>query len=363
MQIAVQCELTVGPVKQIVEDGQIVGNNSGLFLVRRLLDLYPGLRLIDSTADSVVECDGFSTGPVRSLDPTEDLVISMDLLASQAVRYRLQVTPRIVPKVMNFFWANVSDQDYAARPDRLGLAASAACFPTFANSRKTENDLIRVIEENLTVKHVRKAVLGSAPLGIEVDKIPERESEPDGVPVVLYPGIYVMGRKRPLLWLEVMDMVAAATEVQGRVRISHRHAEHPSAEEFRSRSYVDSAPQDKQAVYYESLKDVSVVFGTSQDESYGLAFMEAMVAGAVPVFPDIDWAYTLVGRDWPLLFRTKQEAYAQLRWAVQNLDDARALMVEHGLTREKLRVEHSSDVFFARFDEFAREQFPRLSWT
>ena len=363
LRFALQCELTVGPVRSIVSDGKIVGNNSGLFLARKLIEKYPGIMLLDRDAGGVTECDGFTTGPLRKVDPADTLVVSMDVLESQRLSYGLRWSPRVVPKIANFFWANVSDPDYAAKQDRILLAASAACFPTFANSAKTEGDLVKAMELNLSPRHVRGARLSSAPLGIDVAKVPERVwGEVPERPVVLYPGIYVMGRKRPELWLDVMDSVAAKTPVAGRVRYSDRHADRPIVADMKKRAWLDVQRQDKQQAYYDSLVDVDVVFGTSSDESYGLAFMEAMMAGAVPVFPDVGWAHVLVGKDWPLLFSSRQDAHAMVTWACRDLGAARELMVEHGLTRAELAKTHSIDVFLESLDGFLRQQFPGLEW-
>ena len=42
---------------------------------------------------------------------------------------------------------------------------------------------------------------------------------------------------------------------------------------------------------------------TAADESYGLEYLEALVAGAVGVFPDLPWARALLPEGYPFLYR------------------------------------------------------------
>ena len=93
----------------------------------------------------------------------------------------------------------------------------------------------------------------------------------------------------------VCDAVAVTQALTARVRVSPRHAKQANiARCFGRRSYLDYAEQGSEEAYYDSLSSVAVALATSTDESYGLADMEAMFAGAVGISPNRTWAWTVL---------------------------------------------------------------------
>lgn len=358
MEVALKCSTTVGPTKQMVsDDGKIVGHNSGLFLVRQMIQRWPGLTII---GDERREGDGFRVARATDVDPFRTLVVSMDLIDTQKVVYQMRGTPKMVPKAVNFFWANVSDDDYRAPADRAALGLGAAYFPTYANSRKAMLELEGVIRATQAPHRGQRARLAYGTLGIDLPKIPHDRVENDR-PVVLFPGIYVFTRKHPEMWLEILDHVDRTHDFVGRVRVSPRHAKHRMVPEIQKRSYVDYGPQMRQAEYYESLRTVDVALATSEDESYGLAYMEAMYAGAVGILPDLPWSHTLVPDGYPFLYGDKATAIAMTRYVLDDLPRARDLVEQAGFTREYVEREHDGSKFWDGFEAQALAWYPRLA--
>src|SRR5665648_976427 len=99
--------------------------------------------------------------------------------------------------------------------------------------------------------------------------------------------------------------------------------------------------------YWEALARTTAFLATAVEESYGLEYIEALVAGAVGVFPALPWARAILPEGYPFFYRTAAEAETMLYRAVtdtaacrQQLDDA----VE-GSFAQWLRARHDDDLF------------------
>lgn len=63
----------------ITEDGHVGGKDAGPTLVRRFLRLFPGAQLIGPAPR---RCDGFDMVPLEFIDPSDSVIINMDVLDS-----------------------------------------------------------------------------------------------------------------------------------------------------------------------------------------------------------------------------------------------------------------------------------------
>ncbi len=333
-------------------DGEPV-DNSGLYLFQAMVDRWPGLQVVGP--ENQVFKD-FEIVKKHKVDIANTLIVSMDWSRIGSNYLMMRPTPRFVPKMVNFCWEHVSD--YTAGPD-IGLVGYGAVnFPTFVNSKKSATDLMVAARKTQAPALVRKARIEYANLGVEIDKIPtERVLNP--VPVVWFPSIWMSDRKDPGMWMRVIDRVEYQYSLIGRVRTAE--IDRPAADLMVARPYVDIDVLPSRAEYYASLASIDVALATSKDESYGLAFVEAMAAGVVTILPNRPWAMALVPDGYPLTFNTETEAVGMLGWVLDDLDRARRAMEDSGVTREFVHKQHDSTKFWDAFEAQCLEWYPRLA--
>ena len=85
-------------------EGNLIGQQAGMTLVRRLLRVFPDSVLVGPAAR---RCNGFDMAPLEFLDGDSTVVINMDVIDSVAVCASLKESCD-EPKVMNFEWLNAS---------------------------------------------------------------------------------------------------------------------------------------------------------------------------------------------------------------------------------------------------------------
>ncbi len=117
-------------------------------------------------------------------------------------------------------------------------------------------------------------------LGFRIEHVqPRREPE---VPVALYPVIYLSERKRPQLFIDVVERVAKRTPIQVEARLHETHliremAMNPSRRKW---AWVGPLTATREG-YWQALSRTTAFLATSTDESHGLEYVEALAAGAV----------------------------------------------------------------------------------
>jgi hypothetical protein len=300
-----------------VEDGHVGGHDAGATLVRRLLRLFPSAKLVGGTAR---RAEGFDVVPLEYLDPADTLVINMDVVDSMAV-WRALAVGGAEPRIMNFVWWNTSQ--FTSEVQRASLALSCALFPTFANSERTATE-IKEIVSSLTVQQLaEKAKIAWANLGIRLEHVQPRE-EPT-VPIVLYPAIYLSDRKQPQLFLDVVERVHKRTPITVEARLHESHLIHERAMRLSRKDWAWVGPLTAtREDYYHHLARTTAFLATAIEESYGLEYVEAMVAGAVGVFPDKPWARALLPEGYPFLYTDAAHAEELLYRAVTDTAACRA---------------------------------------
>ena len=347
MKIAIKHAGTV-----IDDDGRVAGHDAGATLVRRLQRVFPGSSLVGPRAR---HCDGFDVVPLEFIDPCETVVINMDVIDSMAVWRTLRETCD-EPRVMNFVWWNTSQ--FTHRVQRASLALSCALFPTFANSERTATEVREIVSSWATQPLAEAARIAWVNLGIRLEHVQARE-EP-AVPVVLYPAIYLSERKQPQLFLDIVERVARRTPIRVEARLHESHLISEKAMELSRRDWTWVGPLTaRREDYWHALARTTAFLATATDESYGLSYVEALVAGAVGVFPDRPWARAILPARYPYFYSTEAEAEEMLFRAVTETEACRAELdaAANGSFAQWLRDRHNDDNFEQAIADTVREWF------
>ena len=347
MKIAIKHAGTV-----IDDDGRVAGHDAGATLVRRLQRVFPGAAII---APKARRCDGFDVVPLEFVDASNTIVINMDVIDSMAVWRTLRETCD-EPRVMNFVWWNTSQ--YTHRVQRASLALSCALFPTFANSERTATEVREIVSSWTTQPLAEAAKIAWVNLGIRLEHVQPRR-EP-AVPVVLYPAIYLSERKQPQFFLDVVERVRKRTPIRVEARLHESHLISEMAMGLSRQEWAWVGPLTaRREDYWNALARTTAFLATATDESYGLSYVEALVAGAVGVFPDRPWARALLPARYPFFYSTAAEAAKLLYRAVTDTEACRAELdaAANGSFSQWLRDRHNDDRFEQAIADQVREWF------
>jgi hypothetical protein len=336
----------------IDNDGQVAGHDAGDTLVRRLLRLFPGAQLI---GDQPRHYPGVDVVTVEMVDAANTVVINMDVIDSVAVWSRLR-TSTVEPKVMNFLWCDATRYDNPIEVAEVAL--SCALFPTFANSDRTM-EAVSAFVHRWTIKPLaERARISGVNLGVRLEHVQPRQ-EPT-TPVVLYPAIYVSARKQPDVFIDIVTKVARRTPIIVEARLSESHLVTESAMRLSRERWAHMGPLlSSRADYWKALAHTTAFLATATEESYGLEYIEALIAGAVGVFPDREWARSILPANYPFFYQTSTEAENLLYRTVtdtaacrQELDDAVG-----GNFIAWLQDHHNDDNFEASIEEHIKRWF------
>jgi len=349
MKVAIQYEAA-----HVDLEGHVVGHDAGATLVRRLLRVFPGSILI---GPGTRHCDGFDMVPLAFVDAADTVVIAMDVIDALSTWRTLKASCD-EPRLMNFVWWNTSLQTHPVQ--RAAIALSCALFPTFANSERTANE-VREIVATWTVQALsEKARIAWVNLGIRLEHVRPRQEPP--VPVVLYPAIYLSDRKQPEVFLDVVERVAKRTPIRVEARLHESHLISEQAMRLSRREWAWVGPLTaSRDDYWDALARTTAFLATATEESYGLEYIEALVAGAVGVFPDRSWARAILPAGYPFLYRTPAEAEEMLVRAVTETAACRAELdaAADGDFALWLRTRHDDDHFETAIANIVQEWFGR----
>lgn len=335
MKVAIRYQPVV-----IDQDGHVAGHDAGATLVRRLLRVFPEATIVGPGPRHGA---GVDVLPLEFVDAAETVVINMDVVDSVAVWQTLHAHGA-EPRIMNFVWWNTSQFDHPVQ--RAALALSCGLFPTFANSERTATE-VREIVSAWTVRPIaEKSQIAWVNLGIRLEHVQPRH-EPS-VPVVLYPAIYLSERKQPQLFLDVVERVVKRTPIKVEARLHESHLISERAMRLSRKDWAWVGPLTAtREDYWGALSRTTAFLATATEESYGLEYIEALVAGAIGVFPDRPWARAILPTRYPFFYSTPAEAESLLYRAVtdtaacrRELDDAAG-----GSFAEWLRARHDDDMF------------------
>ena len=335
MKIAIQYEeLTID------DEGHVAGHDAGDTLVRRLLRIFPGSGLIGPRPHHYQD---FNVLPLEMVDGDDTVLINMNVIDSVPA-WRVLKENCENPKIMNFVWW--SAQRFTADVELAEMSLSCALFPTVANSDRTALSIKDALQHWTVQWLVEQARLTSANLGIRLEHaLPRQEPE---VPVVLYPAIYMSARKNPRLFFDVMSRVARQTPVRVEARLTESHLISEPAMDLGRQRWATVGPlKPFRQDYWQALSQTTAFLATAEDESYGLEYIEALLAGAIGIFPDKDWAHAILPAGYPFFYSTPAEAEKLVLRAVREPAACRAEMDDAvgGSFAEWLREHHDEDQF------------------
>lgn len=333
--------------------GDIPGQEAGPTLVKRLMRLFPGASLIGPEAR---RCNGFDVVPLAFVDAANTVVINMDVIDSVAVWQTLH-SHGDEPKLMNFMWHNPSRYHHPVNFAAMGL--SFGLFPTFCSSERTAEEVREVVRRWALRELAEQSRTAWVNLGVRVERVRER-SEPN-VPVVLYPAIYTDSRKRPKLFMRIVDEVARRTPIKVEARLHECSLITDLAMALSTKDYAWVGPLTAtKESYWRALAHTTAFLATASDEAYGLSYVEAMMAGAVGVFPDLPWARALLPQGYPFVYGSEEQAAEMLHRAVTDPAGCLAEIdaVAGGDFAEWIRENHNDDEFDEVVVSTVRSWFP-----
>lgn len=330
--------------------GDLIPGDSGRYLLRRLVGVFDD-PIVVSDGDESRRCNGFDLKPLRRVDPNRTVVVTFDVLDAMSLYQQMKTWVGAFPKLVNFVWWNVSE--FPDRESKAIIGASAGLFPTFCNSGRTEQEIRDQVNRWCSGAVARSARLAHCPLGIDVDADPLPRADDDRG-TVLYPAMWTFARKNPQVFLEVATKVAAATGCRVRAALSEHNVNGGMAMEFRRAGFEVSGlvPRDE---YRPALARDTAFLATAQDESYGLAYVEAMYAGVVGVFPNRPWVWSILPPQYPFVYGSQSDAEAMLHYVVREREAARRLVAD---VPRWIREHHDRRRFDARIREQVAEWWP-----
>ncbi|MDR1189296.1 MAG: hypothetical protein LBK95_17910 [Bifidobacteriaceae bacterium] len=336
----------------IDSDGTVGGHDAGATLVRRLLRVFPGAELI---APQVHRYPTFDVLPLEMVDADSTVVINMDVIDSADAWMTLKANTDS-PKLMNFMWWNWARYDSTVELATLSL--SCALFPTFANSERTAKAIHEYVRRWTIQPLAERARISWVNLGIHLDHLQPRQ-EPDR-PLVLYPAIYMSERKQPQQFIDVVSRVAKRAPIQVAARLTEPHLVSPLAMTLSRNKWAWVGPlTPSRQQYWEALASTTAFLATARDETYGLEYIEALLAGAIGIFPDREWARALVPEGYPFFYTTLAQAESMLLRAVTDTAACRAELdaAAGGSLVEWLSQNHSDDAFETSIAEHVERWF------
>jgi len=347
MKIAIHYKgLEIGP------DGNVSGHDAGDTLVRRLVKLFPDVQLVGPRNQSFPD---FDLTTVEAIDGENTVVINMDVIESVRIwRILRKSTER--PKIMNFMWRDA--RRYESEVETAALSLSCALFPTFANSEGLSPAIAETVHRWTVKPLAERAQISGANLGIRLEHVQPRQ-EPE-VPVVLYPAIYMKARKRPELFFDIVSRVARRTPILVEARLAESDLITEPAMKLGRQRWAKVRPLvPRRADYWEALAHTTAFLATSEDESYGLEYVEALVAGAIGIFPDMEWARGILPPAYPYFYRTPAEAEDMVYRAVTDTEACRRQMEAcvEGSFIHWLRDHHDDSNFEAAIADHVKRWF------
>lgn len=340
----------------IDDDGRLVRKGAGTMLVSRLLKIFDGSVLIGPQDRA---CDGFRMVELTSVDPRDTLIINMDVIDSIAV-FQALYREDVEPSIMNFEW--VDPTMYHHRVNYAAMGLSLAMFPTFCNSERTAAKVRDILVQWTVPPLADKAKIDWANLGVRLDRVHERRAT--SVPVVLYPAIYLYERKQPRVFMDIVERVAARTPIHVEMRLHESHLNSDLAQALAAQEWADvgllTPTRDD---YWAALSRTTAFVATALDESYGMEYVEGMLAGAIGVFPQQPWVAAILPEGYPFIYATPTEAEQLLYRAVTDPQACRAELDEcvGGDFLEWIRTTHNNDNFEQALVAKVAEWFPSVA--
>ncbi|SER54708.1 hypothetical protein SAMN05443377_10295 [Propionibacterium cyclohexanicum] len=305
-------------------------------LVSRLLRIFPEACLVGFEDQQAKD---FQIKRLVSLDAEKDLVINLDVMDSVGV---FQVLHRhgAEPLIMNLQW--LPPRHYHHRVNFAAMGISYALFPTLCSGERTATEVAEVAHRWAIAPLANQARIAWFQPGIRDDLLVARVAT--DVPVVLYPSIHVSPEKQPKTFMSILSRVAAKVPLQMEAHLGPRDLVTLQAMRMSSPRWAKVGPLSAEREnYWESLAHVTAFVSTSQEEAYGLEYLEALLAGAVGIFPKLAWATSLLPTRYPFVYQSESQAAEMLEQVLRDPDAARAALDEAagGSLKEWILTHHA----------------------
>ena len=337
---------------EIDEDGNVSGHDAGDTLVRRLIRMFPQVQLIGPRIQAYPD---FELTTLEAIDGEDTVVINMDVIESVRIWRVLRRTTEN-PKIMNFMWRDA--RRYETQVETAALSLSCALFPTFANSERMSRAIKETVNRWVVQPLAERARISGANLGIRLEHVQPRQEPPE--PVVLYPAIYMKSRKRPDIFFDIVSQVAKRTPIMVEARLAESDLVTEWAMKLGRQRWAKVRPLvPRRDEYWKALARTTAFVATSEDESYGLEYVEALVAGAIGIFPDKPWAHGILPPAYPYFYKTSAEAEQMLYRAVTDTDSCHQELEDcvDGSFIHWLRDHHDDSNFEAAIEAHVKRWF------
>lgn len=335
----------------LTQDGSINLESGQGSVAGRLLDMYPGARLI---APKLARGNGFEVVTLSSIDANSTIVVNLDVLDSVCVFQRLHRSGA-EPKIVNFQWVNPTVFNHPVNFGAMGL--SYAFFPTFCAGERTAGEVREVLERWAPPEYVHRARIAWADLGVGISR--EMDHAEGGEPVVLYPAITMDARKQPGQFMKIVTAAHKRAPFKVVARLAQSHLVTDQAMDLAHLEWANVGPlRSDRDDYWNELAHTTAFLATSREEAYGLAYVEALLAGVIGIFPDLPWARRLLPDGYPFLYSDRGQAEDMLVRAVTDPAGCRAQLdqLAGGSFVQWVRLNHDrrdfEDVFTAQLREW-----------
>lgn len=283
------------------EKGSFAARGAGGAIAGRLFTIFPDAVLIGPQDG---QYGNITMRRLENLDPRGDLIINLDVLDSIGLFQRLH-RGGAEPKILNLQWLPPSHYHHKVNFAAMGL--SFALFPTLCSGERTAGEVAEIVRRWTIPPLAHQARIDWFQPGIRDDLVkPHTDLD---VPVVLYPAIHLTEAKKPKVFLKVVREVAGRVPLTMEARLAQRDLASVMAMKMSSPRWAKVSPLfGEKEEYWESLSHATAFLATAQEEAYGLEYLEALLAGAIGIFPHQPWAAHLVPAFYPYLYATENQA-------------------------------------------------------
>ncbi|AZZ39478.1 hypothetical protein C0Z10_06635 [Acidipropionibacterium jensenii] len=288
------------------ENGGFAGRGAGGAIAGRLFTIFPEAVLVGPQDRQV---GAITMRTLQHLDPRRDLIINLDVLDSIGLFQRLHRSGA-EPRILNIQWLPPSHFHHKVNFAAMGL--SFALFPTLCSGERTAGEVSEIVRRWTIPPLAHQARIGWFHPGIRDDLL-RPHTDPD-VPVVLYPAIHLVDSKKPKIFLKVVRDVASRMPLKMEARLAQRDLASVMAMKMSNPRWAKVSPLfGEKEEYWESLSHATAFLATAHEEAYGMEYLEALLAGAVGIFPHQPWAAHLVPAFYPYLYATEDQAADMLQ--------------------------------------------------
>jgi hypothetical protein len=215
---------------------------------------------------------------------------------------------------------------HADETDELLEVLGWSSAPTIFQSPHQARRAASIARRHVQGHHTRRIIERSKvfPLGIDCSDVDatnmaERDQKLERVTISYSAKLF--NANKFVESLEIMDSVFAGGRPVGMQVVTGSAASKLAmvkrAQKFQ---YFDVYGQANRTTFLKQTARAHILISNSPYEDFSATICEMLYTGLIPVLPAADWARYLLPSDYPLLFSSKAEGNAMLRYAVDNYE-------------------------------------------